>query len=186
MDSPLRSNSRSGTRSSGMILTFFGTLWWLVGALVLDGGVRTAALLAGAVAAVSLLVLAARRLDGTGGREAYERGARTFMWSNVGQGAGIAVVVVVGNLTGASSWIPALIAVVVGVHFFPLARPFGRPEYRWTGALLLCVGAVCCAVALAGAPQSTVQTAAGLGCAGVLWATTAWYLLPPGAEARRS
>ncbi|MGW4800598.1 hypothetical protein ACWEPC_50085, partial [Nonomuraea sp. NPDC004297] len=61
-----------------MILTFFGTIWWLVGSVVLDGSARTTALVAGAVLAATLLVLAARRLDGTGGREAYERSARIF------------------------------------------------------------------------------------------------------------
>ncbi|MFI5806737.1 hypothetical protein [Streptomyces sp. NPDC051561] len=171
-----RPNTEYGTRSSGIILSLFGGLWWLVGSAVLDGSARTVALTAGAVLAVTLLVLAAARLDGTGGREAYERSARTYMWSNVGQGTGIALVVVVANTTGRHSWIPALIAIVVGAHFFPLARPFRRPEYRWTGALLITVGAAGCVMALSGAPQSTVQTLAGLGSATILWATTAWYL----------
>lgn len=173
----LRPNPQYGTRGSGMILTFFGTVWWLVGSVVLDGSARTAALVAGAVLAATLLVLAARRLDGTGGREAYERSARTFKWSNVGQGVGIAVVIAVGNITGGYSWIPALIAIVVGAHFFPLARPFGRLEYRWTGSLLIVVGVAGCAMALSGASESGVQTVAGLGSATVLWATTAWYLV---------
>jgi hypothetical protein len=160
-----------------MILTFFGTVWWLVGSVVLDDSARTAALVAGAVLAATLLVLAARRLDGTGGREAYERSARTFKWSNVGQGVGIAVVIAVGNITGGYSWIPALIAIVVGAHFFPLARPFGRLEYRWTGGLLIVVGVAGCAMAFSGASESGVQTVAGLGSATVLWATTAWYLV---------
>ncbi|MGW0590958.1 hypothetical protein [Streptosporangium sp. NPDC002607] len=159
-----------------MILTFFGTVWWLVGSVVLDGSARTAALVAGAVLAVTLFVLAAR-LDGTGGREAYERSARAFKWSNVGQGVGIAVVIAVGNITGGYSWIPALIAIVVGAHFFPLARPFGRLEYRWTGSLLIVVGVAGCAMALSGASESGVQTVAGLGSATVLWATTVWHLV---------
>jgi hypothetical protein len=173
----LRPNPQYGTRGSGMILTFFGTVWWLVGSVVLDDSARTAALVAGAVLAATLLVLAARRLDGTGGREAYERSARTFKWSNVGQGVGIAVVIAVGNITGGYSWIPALIAIVVGAHFFPLARPFGRLEYRWTGSLLIVVGVAGCAMAFSGASESGVQTVAGLGSATVLWATTAWYLV---------
>ncbi|MFX4294659.1 hypothetical protein [Streptomyces bohaiensis] len=176
MNATPAANPLPGTRGSGMILALFGAVWWWVGSVVLNGPARPAALAVGVLVALVLLVLAARRLDGTGEREAYERSSRTFAWCNAGQGIGIGVVIVAGNVTGHQNLIPAFIAVVVGVHFFPLARPFGHPEYRWTGGLLVLVGAVCSVVALAGAPVTGVLTAAGAGSALVLWSTTVWYL----------
>ncbi|GAB3966965.1 hypothetical protein [Streptomyces sparsus] len=176
---------RHGTRGSGLILTFFGAVWWLTGTVVLDGTVRTAALTAGLAAVVVLATACVRRLDGVGEREAYERSSRVFGWCNAGQGVGIAAAVAVGNLTGEQNWIPGLVAVVVGAHFFPLARPFGHPEYRWTGELLDLVGLAGCGLALAGTSLTGVLTAVGTGSAAALWSTTAWYVLSGARDAAR-
>lgn len=174
---PLR--PQHGTLGSGVILTFFGTVWWMVAALALGGGTatRTAAVATGLAIAVALGVFAVRRLDNTGGRESYERAASTFRWSNAAQAAGIAAVVAIGVGTGRQHWIPALVTLVVGAHFYPLARPFGRPEYRWTASLLVGVGVIGCVAALAGAQVSGVLALCGLGCAAILWSTTVWYIV---------
>ncbi|WP_369266823.1 hypothetical protein [Streptomyces harbinensis] len=174
---PLR--PQHGTLGSGVILTFFGTVWWMVGALALGDGTatRAAAVATGLAVAVALGVFAVRRLDNTGGRESYERAASTFRWSNAAQAAGIAAVVAIGVGTGRQHWIPALVTLVVGAHFYPLARPFGRPEYRWTASLLVGVGVIGCVAALAGAQVSGVLALCGLGCAVILWSTTVWYIV---------
>jgi hypothetical protein len=36
---------------------------------------------------------------------------------------------------GLSIWIPIAVAVIVGLHFIPLARVFEVPLYYWTGVL---------------------------------------------------
>lgn len=165
-----------------MILTLFGVAWWFVGTVTLEGATRVAVLALGLVFAAALLVVAVRTLGTAGEREAYERAYRTLVWSNLAQGLGIAVVIVLGNITGQQGWIPALIALVVGAHFFPLSRAFGHPEYRGTGALLIAVGVVGCVTAVAGGSVSAVLTLVGLCSAAVLWATTLWHLRTDAAD----
>jgi hypothetical protein len=173
MNASFPPRAQHGTLGSGVILLFFGTVWWLVGAIALG---QVAVLVAGLAAVVALSVLAVRRLDNIGGREAYERAAPAYRTANAAQAAGTAAVVAACVATGGQQWIPALVTVVVGAHFFPLVRPFGRPEYRWTGALLIALGLAGCVTALAGAEVTTVLTLSGLGSATILWGTTAWHV----------
>src|SRR5262245_26225883 len=70
-----------------------------------------------------------------------------------------------------NSGIPAAIAIVVGVHFLPLAQVFEVWFYRTT-ALLFCVVGVATAIALiVGAPSSWGVLIPGWGCALALWWT---------------
>lgn len=159
-----------------MILTFFGVAWWFVGTVTLEGATRVAVLAVGLALAAALLVVAMRRLGTAGEKEAYERAYRTLVWSNVAQGFGIMAVIVLGNVTGQQGWIPALIAIVVGVHFFPLSRAFGHPEYRGTAVGLIAVGAIGCVAAIAGLSVPAVLTLVGLLAACALWTTTIRHL----------
>ncbi|RSS52879.1 hypothetical protein EF912_19050 [Streptomyces sp. WAC07061] len=73
-------------------------------------------------------------------------------------------------------------ALVVGGHFFPLARVLGAPLLRVLGAVMVAVVAATAATALA-APGTTPwiwQALPGLGCAGALWAA----VLATGARTR--
>ena len=83
------------------------------------------------------------------------------------------IVVVIVALLGAEllGAIPAEIVLVVGIHFFPLARIFDQPEYRWTGIGLCVVGAVGL-LALALTDDATARNTVGIGAALVLWATS--------------
>ncbi|WP_219417445.1 DUF7010 family protein [Pseudonocardia nigra] len=70
---------------------------------------------------------------------------------------------------------PPVVALIVGLHFFPLARLFDQPQYTWT-AVGLCVAAVAGLVVLVTGPSPEVsRLAVGLGAAGTLLAT-AWHL----------
>ncbi|MCK1798578.1 hypothetical protein MTQ01_21625 [Streptomyces sp. XM4193] len=160
-----------------MILTFFGVAWWFVGTVTLEGPIRVGVLAVGLALAAALIVLAVRRLGTDGEKEAYERAYRTLVWSNIAQGFGIMAVIVLGNVTGQQGFIPALIAIVVGVHFFPLSRAFGHPEYRGVAVMLIAVGVVGGVAAVAGLSVSGVLTLVGLLAAGALWATTVRHLL---------
>lgn len=164
---------RDGTRGSALVMTVFGTVWWLSGATALGGLPGPVAAAGGLVAGGALFTLALRRLNGVGEREMYERGARRFRVVNLTQVAAIVAVIVGANRAGAPAWIPGLIAVVVGAHFLPLAPLFRMPVYRWTGGLLIGAGLAGCGIALAGGAAGTTRAVVCLACAAVLWAVTA-------------
>ncbi|WP_051718085.1 hypothetical protein [Streptomyces megasporus] len=172
---------RDGTRGAALIMTVFGTVWWLSGATALSGAPGTAAVAGGAAAGAALLVLALRRLNGVGEQEAYERAARRFGVVNLIQAIAVAAVIVVAVRAGEPAWIPGLIAVVVGAHFLPLAPLFAMPEYRWAGVLLICAGLAGCGAALAGAGTDTVRALVCPACAVVLWGVVARFLRAGGA-----
>jgi hypothetical protein len=70
-------------------------------------------------------------------------------------------------------WIPIAVAVVVGLHFIPLARVFEVPLYYWTGVL--------CVLAMLGGSlirdAGTRLLCAGLIMAALLWLTAVLLLL---------
>lgn len=86
---------------------------------------------------------------------------------------------------GRPEFIPAGVALVVGLHFFPLASLFRVPLYYVTGAAL-CVVAVSTPIAALslGASTAVWQVVSGLGAAAILWATSA--VLSIGALSRGS
>ncbi|MER7486754.1 hypothetical protein ABTY20_12820 [Streptomyces sp. NPDC126497] len=75
------------------------------------------------------------------------------------------------NASGRPELIPAGVALVVGLHFFPLARLYDQWQYRWTAALLTAVAAVGVVLVVAGLSDEGVRVVVGLGCAAVLWAS---------------
>jgi hypothetical protein len=74
---------------------------------------------------------------------------------------------------GLSSWIEIAVAIIVGLHFIPLARVFQAPVYYWTG--VLCVaGMLGCSLIRA---ADTRGLCAGLTMAAVFWLTAVVLLL---------
>ncbi|MGI5426531.1 DUF7010 family protein [Streptomyces sp. CA-179760] len=78
-------------------------------------------------------------------------------------------VIAVSNAAGRPEVIPAGIALVVGLHFFPLARLYDQWQYRWTAALLSAVAVAGLVLVAAGFAGETVRIVVGLGSAVVLW-----------------
>lgn len=75
--------------------------------------------------------------------------------------------------------IPALVCLVVGVHFFPLARLFDVPRYRLTGSALVIVAAATLITMLPlDLSAATGRAAASFGAALVLWATSSSWVGP--------
>ncbi|MGB8886853.1 MAG: hypothetical protein WCC87_09015 [Candidatus Korobacteraceae bacterium] len=74
---------------------------------------------------------------------------------------------------GLSIWIPIAVAVIVGLHFIPLARVFEVRLYYWTGALSVLGVLGCSLIHEAG----TRLLWAGLTMAAVLWLTAVRLLL---------
>ncbi|MFG2516251.1 DUF7010 family protein [Streptomyces sp. NPDC048584] len=78
-------------------------------------------------------------------------------------------VIAASNAAGRPEFIPAGIALVVGLHFFPLARLYDQWQYRWTAALLTAVAVVGVVLVVAGLSDENVRLVVGLACAAVLW-----------------
>lgn len=74
------------------------------------------------------------------------------------------------------------VTLVVGVHFLALAVVFGVRVQHLLGLLLTGCGAVGMALALSGAPSSSVAVAAGIGPGFVLLGFSVWGLVGPGRE----
>lgn len=77
--------------------------------------------------------------------------------------------------SGLGDWIPVAIALIVGVHFLPLAYVFRVPLYYWTGGIAV-FGTLGCLLVHAIGPRSLCV---GLLMAIVLWVTTILLLMQP-------
>jgi hypothetical protein len=78
---------------------------------------------------------------------------------------------------GLGDWIAVEVALIVGVHFLPLAYVFEMPAYYWTGGLSV-AGVLAC---LFIHPVGLRLLCVGLVMAAVLWSTTALLVLRTGA-----
>lgn len=81
-------------------------------------------------------------------------------------------VIAASNAAGRPEVVPAGIALVVGLHFFPLARLYDQWQYRWTASLLTAVAVTGFVLVAAGLASETVRVVVGLGSALVLWASS--------------
>jgi hypothetical protein len=86
--------------------------------------------------------------------------------------AAIALAVVVLNVIHQPGYILSGIALIVGVHFFPLAALFRAPLYYATGALGCAIGVAGFLVADTGFRQKFVGLSFGL----LLWMTALWIV----------
>jgi hypothetical protein len=162
--------------------SFFGVGWLLAGLGHFGGAVAGVAGVLGLLLALGL-VRAARRVPHTPGGEglpALQR--RRFGQVNAVQWLLIAAVGIGCGVGGVPVLIMPLVAIVVGLHFFPLARVFAEPRMVAPGAVLTAVGVAGFAARAAGATPGTVFTIVGVGCALTLWSTAAWTV----AGARRT
>ncbi|MFI6119584.1 hypothetical protein ACIBCU_06990 [Streptomyces sp. NPDC051064] len=96
--------------------------------------------------------------------------ARSVGIVNVVEIAAIFAVIAACNATGHPAFIPPAIALVVGLHFVPLARLYDQWQYKGTAALLSAVAVLGFALIAAGLDGS-VRAVVGLGSAVTLWAS---------------
>jgi len=97
---------------------------------------------------------------------------RRFNRVFIAEGVGIGIVVVVCVNLGHPEWIPAAAALIVGLHFFPLAGLFRMSLYYFTGAALCLVSLATGTMALVLGSSDVVWFAVpGLGSGLVLWTT---------------
>ena len=177
-----------GSSTGALFMTIFGAVWGAAGAQAL-GGIAGAITLAASCALAAVLFLGVVRLrrgalglprdDSPGAREWRGRSLRRFNLVFGLQGVAIALSVFLLARYDLGPLVPAVVAIIVGVHFFPLARLYEIKAYHATGAALCVLGAV----AFLLAPPTRLPLV-GLGCAAALFATAA-YMLYLGGQAKR-
>ncbi|MFM9587886.1 hypothetical protein ACKI1J_00100 [Streptomyces scabiei] len=155
-------------------LALFGLGWWLLGSSAFAGVLRPVLIGAGCVVAVGLMLAARRLLPASAGGPFPADRRRRFNQINGLQWLLIIAIVAVCRLVEVPVLVPPLVAVVVGLHFLPLAVVFEQPRLRVPAVLLAASGAAGTIVWLADGPDETVRLVVGLASAISLWATAVW------------
>ncbi|MFF2091370.1 hypothetical protein [Paenibacillus sp. NPDC058174] len=174
-----------GTASGVIFMAFFGTFWAYTGVMGLQGW-GTALLLIIAVAiglvlflSAASLIRASRKLANQGSKSdlrVSKMKGKKFYFIFAGEGVAIYIAVLLCNSLGRPELIPGIIAIIVGIHFFPLAPLFQVRLYYVTGALLCLLPIVTWLsfsqkVIIDGHEVVAYMAIIGLGSALILWAT---------------
>jgi hypothetical protein len=163
------------------ILTLFGA-WWCIAALANWAGRPDWSIPAASVATIVLLILCVMRLvtsrqiptiDDPVAATKGKRAGRLFGVIFGIEGGLIALCSMLLASRGLGLWIPIVVAIIVGVHFLPLAHVFDVPLYYWTGALCV-LGVLGCLLIR---DVYTRLLFVGLAMAAVLWLSVVVLLL---------
>lgn len=137
------------TKLGIVVLCVFGLAWTVV-LLPLSSASTPVALVAMGIAGLwtAILVFTCRRFDFTAAEETAAAAAgltatqrqRIFVITNVAQAVVFSVTISVCIAIGRIDWIPLLAALVVGLHFMPLAWALDELSFRWAGAVLAILG----------------------------------------------
>ncbi|MBN8191773.1 hypothetical protein JI667_06365 [Bacillus sp. NTK074B] len=175
-----------GTASGVLFMAFFGTLWAYTGIMGLQGWgspwLFPAALAVGLALVISgfSLVSASKGFPkGTSSHSGID-GRKMRMWFNIifaGEGIAIGIAIAVCNAVGRTEMIPIVIAIIVGLHFLPLARLFRVRIYYYTGNLLCVVPVITWlfipeTMTFGGHEMNAYMAVVGLGSALILWVTS--------------
>ncbi len=174
-----------GIASGLFFMALFGAMWGLMSTGYLRGGVQIAAfVLIGIVtlglgaAGVAILRHAKTLPDWLSPRE-EEQGRHISTYFGIVFGTEFALIAVVAiwlSRLQAYPYIPAAVALIVGIHFFPLARLFRVPGYWITGTLLCllslaAIAGLALGIPLDGASPYHWTLFVGIGATLVLWLT---------------
>jgi hypothetical protein len=150
------------------IVSFWASVWWIVGVCV-SGNTSVLTLSIPAIISTALIVIAWRQPDEDVPREERSRIARLVAIASSAEGVALGVV---GNVLlniGKVDFLASTAAIIVGLHFIPLAQQLPVRLYYATSAILIVLG-------IAGfwitSPDLRVLTI-GIGAACTLWLTLA-------------
>ncbi len=154
------------TATGAIVMSFFAAVWWVAGLWAFGHG--SALLYAFGVLLSAALIIAGSRVRATLSPREQSRRRRLV---GIASGAEGVLLFVSANIllnTGDSSFIAPVAAIIVGLHFLPLARWMPAPLYYFSAALLVALGLV--GFMIAGTEQRGLLVC--LGAAGVLWLTS--------------
>lgn len=174
-----------GIASGIFFLAFFGAFWGLLGTAFMSGVLHVVALiLTGVVTLVFfgiaiMLIRYAHSLPETLSQEDSATGKRISLWFGIVFGAEMVLIALASILLShfqLSNFIAPVVALIVGIHFLPLARLFHVPAYYIIGTQLSVLGLVAIAALLLGlqiagpSPQNW-SAFVGIGATLILWLT---------------
>lgn len=174
-----------GMVSGIFFLTFFGAYWGFISAAFMSGTVQVVAFLLVGLVTLGffgmgiILLRYARTLPKTVSLEDAAVGKRIAMWFGIIFGIEIVLIALASILLSifqVDRFIAPTIALIVGIHFFPLARLFRVAVYYLTGALLSVLALVALVALLFGLPIAgsspyNWSLFVGVGTTLVLWLT---------------
>ncbi|MEV0575635.1 hypothetical protein [Streptomyces sp. RTGN2] len=166
--------TRGLRRRGTVVLSVFAVVWAFAGASGLASSGAAVAVGIVAVALTASAVLLAYRKGAAPSPRLVDlprNWARTVGIVNGVEVVAVFAVIAASNASGRPEFIPAAIALVVGLHFFPLARCYDQWQYNGTAVLLTVVGIAGFALVAAGLSDESVRAAVGLASAAVLWAS---------------
>src|SRR5690348_7549538 len=180
----MHARALTGMAIGASTMVFFGAIWLLVGAYLgrpLRQWARGALIVTGLVlmAATGLAASRALRLSHTAPPLTTEESAvgqqigHRFGWITGLEGGAIFLAVVVLKALHRPTAILPIVAIIVGLHFIPLAGLFGAPLYYATGAIGCIVGVI---GLLIGDPRLRASFV-GLSVGILLWVTACVVLL---------
>jgi hypothetical protein len=163
-----------------------GALFGMIFVLVNAGGLPTAvALVLRGLAILAFVGLVIVVATGRGGEQPEPTPGVTFgrRYGLVVMAEVIAIVAglsVLNRVFDAPEAGVAWIALVVGVHFFALARVWRAPQITWPGIALTTLGVAGLLMAALGASDTAIATVSGVGSGMVLLGGCWWGVLHPG------
>ena len=172
-----------GYASGALFMTFFGAFWASFSAFAFGPWQRVLLLLVIGLVGLTLAVAAvrllrkARHLPRNTSEESRARGktqGRRFLLVFGVEFASIFVAANLLGIAGLEGFIPPVIALIVGLHFLPLAAVFGVRLYYLTGVLISVVATVALVALLFGVTlggEFGWAVVVGIATALILWAT---------------
>ncbi|WP_351236863.1 hypothetical protein [Streptomyces sp. NPDC002133] len=167
-------------------LALFGLGWWLLATSAFDGLARLVEVVVGCAVTLGLMLAARRFLPPSAGGPFPADRRRRFNQINGLQWLLIVAIAVVCARARMPVLIPPLVAIVVGLHFLPLAAVFEQPRLRVPAALLIAAGASGMVVWLANGPDKAVRFVVGLISALCLWGMAIWTVTGAASSAERA
>ncbi|MFJ8882830.1 hypothetical protein ACIRJR_05395 [Streptomyces sp. NPDC102402] len=166
--------TRSLRRRGTVVLSVFALVWAFAGSSGLASGGAALAVEIIAVPVTAVAVLLAYRKGAAPSPRMVDlprNWARSVGIVNVVELVAVFAVIAASNASGRPGLIPPAIALVVGLHFVPLARLYDQWQYKGTAALMSTVAAVGFALVAGGLSDEGVRAVVGLASALTLWAS---------------
>ncbi|WP_211744999.1 hypothetical protein [Paenibacillus sp. Marseille-Q4541] len=178
------------TATGVLFMAIFGMLWAYTGTMGLQGWGEVTLLLLTAAIGITLVIggislirssrLIQQQVPALNGKS-KKKTMRLFNFIFVGEGIAIGIAISICNITHHIELIPLIIAIIVGIHFFPLASLFRINIYYYSG-VLLCLIAILTwlfipeTIHIAGHPIMAFMSVVGFGSAIILWITSLFIL----------
>ncbi|MFB4422773.1 hypothetical protein C5F59_016955 [Streptomyces sp. QL37] len=166
--------TRTLRRRGTVVLSVFAVVWAFAGA---SGLASSGAALAVQIIAVPVTAAALHLAYRKGAAPSPRLVSLPANWArsvgivNVVELAAIFGVIATSNASGHPAFVPPAIALVVGLHFVPLAHLYDQWQYKGTAVLLSAVAVLGFALIAAGLSDGSVRAVVGLGSAVTLWAS---------------